>query len=211
MVAPKKLARAEFDPSKPLANARNEAVALLVAVGKDGYPITQADAYKDVYPRSRKWLPSTVYEKASRMCATYKVRARIEWLKARKAERTLLTTERKLKILSRIAMEVGEHDPADYVEAGADGAYITFGRESRNRLAVAGIKSRTEMSGEGDGKGAAVVTDLKLRPLSDAIEAIKEHNKMTGAYPSEKPQSPLVQLIANGIIIETNIRREPRK
>ncbi len=194
-----------YDPAQPLINQRHELFAMLITVGKNGVPLNQSDAYREVSPQSRRWTNQSVYEKASKLAA--KLRPRIDALKQQIVARSMLTAERKLKILSRIAMEVGEHDPADYVEAGADGAYVTFGKESKNRLAVAGLKSRTEMSGEGDGSGGAVITELKFRPLTDAIEAIKEHNKMTGAYPAEKTPNMVQNIIANGIIIETNVRQ----
>jgi hypothetical protein len=80
-----------------------------------------------------------------------------------------------------LAEDVIEADPADYMEAGADGSYVSFGKESPRRLAVSSVKSKTVMSGEGTQDGA-VITDLQLVPKQVGVAAIKELNAMDHVY-----------------------------
>lgn len=47
-----------------LKNARHERFAQLVAAGR-----SQADAYREVYPRSRRWRDESVHERASKVNA----------------------------------------------------------------------------------------------------------------------------------------------
>jgi len=69
----------------------------------------------------------------------------------------------------------------DFVECGADGAWINIGPETPNAGAVAEIHSRTEYD-EKTAKGM-VYTSVKLH---DPVKAIAEYLKATGAYPAAK-------------------------
>lgn len=109
-----------------------------------------------------------------------------------------MSITRRKEVLSRIAEHVGEADITDYLEAGGDGVYVSVGKDSPRRGAIAYVKSRTEMSGEGDGKGAAVITDIGTHNPKVAIDAIDLLNKMDGAYPKESGGG-LADVIANGI------------
>ncbi len=55
----------------PLKNPRHERFAVLVANGK-----TQADAYREVYPRSRAWKDEAVHVKGSELAGRVSVRVR---------------------------------------------------------------------------------------------------------------------------------------
>ena len=55
----------------PLKNPRHERFAVLVANGK-----TQADAYREVYPRSRAWKDEAVHVKVSELAGRVSVRVR---------------------------------------------------------------------------------------------------------------------------------------
>lgn len=199
----------DIDPSQPLRNARHEAFAILVSVGKDGAPpVSRAEAYRTCYPVSRKWKDNALMPEASRMASSPNIFARIQWLKAKAVEKTFLTIERRKRILSRVAAEVGEVDPADHLEAGGDGVYINFGQESKNRGAVAGLKSRTDMSGEG-GEAGAVITEIRYRPFSDAVAAISELNKMDGVYPDAKGKQDAPPQVVFNIVFPSGPRVPP--
>lgn len=101
-------------------------------------------------------------------------------------------------MLSRIAENVGEADITDYLEAGADGVYVSVGKESPRRGAIAYVKSRTEIAAEGSGKNDAVITDMGLHSPKVAIDAIDLLNKMDGAYPKDGGGG-LADVIGNGI------------
>lgn len=198
-----------IDPAQPLKNARQEAFSILVSVGKDGGPpLSQAEAYRTCYPASRKWKDTAIWPCASELAKRPHVSVRIQWLKARAVEKTFLTIDRRKRILSRVASEVGEVDPADHLEAGGDGVYINFGKESKNRGAVAGLKSRTDMSGEG-GQPGAVITEIRYRPFSDAVAAIAELNKMDGAYPDDKAKKDAPLPVVFNIVFPSGPRVPP--
>jgi len=101
------------------------------------------------------------------------VLARIAELR-QKAEDTSIATvvERKQKLT-----EITRGNLTDYQEAGADGSYISIGKESPNTGAVSEITSRTEYND--DGANAAVITKVKLH---NPVQAIAELNKMERVY-----------------------------
>lgn len=70
----------------PLDNATHERFAQLVARGT-----SQSEAYRECYPRSKNWKPSTVWEHASRLSG--KVQARVQQLQQAAAKETVLTRE----------------------------------------------------------------------------------------------------------------------
>lgn len=121
-----------------------------------------------------------------------------------------MSVVRRQELLSQLAEEVMTARVTDYQEMGADGVWNNVGPDSKNTLAIRSLRSRTEISGEGAGS-STVVSDIAMEPRETGIAAIKELNAMTGAYPAEKQPSPLVALIANGIVIETNIVRDRKK
>lgn len=62
---------------KPVVlTAQQEAFALAVASGK-----SQADAYREAYPRSKKWKDEVIYVKASELMANGKVLVRVAALR----------------------------------------------------------------------------------------------------------------------------------
>ncbi len=97
----------------------------------------------------------------------------------------ILSIEQRKRILSEIA----SHDPADYIEAGADGIRPKFDKNSPNRRAVAGIKFQNTLSGKG--KESAGIKELKLR---DPVAAIAELNRMEGIG-RESPAPNILALI----------------
>ena len=83
----------------PLKNSRHEKFAVLVASGK-----TQADAYREVFPGSRKWKTgNAVDSKASALAA--KVRQRISELQAKVAAAAVVDRATALTVLSEILLK----------------------------------------------------------------------------------------------------------
>lgn len=73
-----------------------EAFAQHVAGG-----LTQAEAYRQAYPRAQKWKPEAVHQQASRLASLPHVSARVAELRAAAVERSTLDQAR---VLSEIAM-----------------------------------------------------------------------------------------------------------
>ena len=82
---------------KPLT-PKQEAFATGVASG-----LSQAEAYRQAFPQSRKWTDKTVHEKASRLAAEDKVQARIQELRGKAAEANEVTIERIVAEVVKIA------------------------------------------------------------------------------------------------------------
>lgn len=79
----------------PLKNPRHEKFAVLVAGGS-----TQADAYRGVYPKSRKWKDDGVRVEASKL--TNKVLTRIQELQAATAEKATITKSHLVTLLADV-------------------------------------------------------------------------------------------------------------
>jgi len=165
------------DPAVPLRKTEYEIFAQAKFEG-----LNSQDAYLRAYNCSKK----AARINAGRLITNDNIQTRIRWLQEQAASKAVMSVQRRKEVLSRIGEEVGSQDPADYLVAGADGTYVSFGPESKNRKAVAGVESRTIMVGEGDGAGSAVITKLKLRSFSETISAIDTLNKMDGLYQDQQ-------------------------
>ncbi|MEF8755952.1 MAG: terminase small subunit [Accumulibacter sp.] len=78
--------------------AQQEEFAVAVAAGS-----SLSDAYRQAYPRSLRWAPETVHEAASRMAASYKVKARTAALRAAAAKASTLEAARVLDEIAKLA------------------------------------------------------------------------------------------------------------
>jgi phage terminase small subunit len=114
-----------------------------------------------------------------RLLRTDRIKKAIQRANALAEGQAVLSIVERKEILARLATQIGNHDPADFVESGPDGVSIRMDHNTPNRLAVAGLKSRVEKSPGGD---QAIVTDLKLRDPTIAIKAIDTLNRMDGLY-----------------------------
>lgn len=76
---------------------QQERFAQLLASGK-----SQADSYREAYPKSKKWKPTAVHEKASHLMAIGKVRARVEELRKPVIEAVRQTLAQHLATLADI-------------------------------------------------------------------------------------------------------------
>lgn len=83
-------------PAKPLSPQR-EAFARAVADGK-----SQAEAYREAYPKSKAWKPETVWSRASVLMRDSKVSARVDELKKALAELSLWTREEAVRALREV-------------------------------------------------------------------------------------------------------------
>jgi len=177
-------------PNEPLRNTQHEAFCQALVGQAEKRNLT--DAYRRAYPRVTRKSAAAA---ATRLLGNVGIRARIAWLISPDRNPKILSVERRKEILSRIAAEVGDADPADYMMAGKDGVWILFGPESPNRKAVAGMKSRTD---END----AVITEIKLHSPDVARAAIQTLNDMEGVG---KPEKFLIPGAGGATDIEWNV------
>lgn len=81
-----------------LLTPQQEKFALAIAAGN-----SQADAYREAYPRSKKWKAESVHEKASTLMANVKVRSRVDDLRKKVEEHTLVHAAKVIGEISRLA------------------------------------------------------------------------------------------------------------
>jgi predicted Ser/Thr protein kinase len=91
--------------------AKQEAFAQCIADG-----MTQADAYRTAYSAANA-TDKTVWEKAARLMAEGKVRARVDELRQALSERLLWAREDSVKVLAKIAKEDPEAPHSAIVSA----------------------------------------------------------------------------------------------
>jgi len=102
-----------------------------------------------------------------------KIIERIDELRQKAEDASIANVRERQQILT----EVARADLLDYQEVGADGGYLSIGKESPNTRAIREITSRTEY--DKDGTGAALVTTVKLHDSTKAIDLL---NKMDKVY-----------------------------
>ena len=108
---------------RALPNARHERFAQLVAEGR-----SQAEAYREVYPRSLAWQDKTVWEKGSRLAA------RVAELQRAAASAAVCTAREMQERLSRQFRALDEAGEAEaMVKVGSLLAKL-IGAESATRL-----------------------------------------------------------------------------
>ena len=86
---------ADMPTSKPIAS-KKELFARKIVEG-----MSQADAYRAAYS-TKNMSPKTVWEKASRLMADDKVRARVKELSDEAATESVMTARERLEFLSRV-------------------------------------------------------------------------------------------------------------
>lgn len=82
---------------KPLT-PQQEAFATNLASG-----MTQAQAYRQAYPKSQKWKDKSVHERASHLAANVKVQSRVAELSTKAAAANNVTIERIVAELAKVA------------------------------------------------------------------------------------------------------------
>lgn len=159
------------DGSQPLKVHRHEAFARQIVNG-----VSQFDAYRACYPRSRKWKDASVHTEAARLVP--KIAPRIDWLKKQAASAAVLTREEALKILT----EQARASMADFATCGKDGVTLDVGPEKLRSRAVKNMHSRT-IYDQKTGDTAAIVTEVELYDARGAIETLA---KLEGWNAAEK-------------------------
>jgi hypothetical protein len=103
---------------RTLNNPRHERFAVLVAEGR-----SQADAYREVYPKSKRWKYDAVYPMASELAR--KVSVRVRELQAELAKRSAIEKEEVVRFLSAVVWTpVGQVGPdSPLVQAYKRGKY----------------------------------------------------------------------------------------
>lgn len=92
--------------------SRQEKFARLVASG-----MSQRKAYRDAYPASRKWKDASVDNKASALARKGEVAARVSELTRKAESKAVMSRQKRLEALSRIAKRNEKESPKDAIAA----------------------------------------------------------------------------------------------
>lgn len=162
-----------------------EKFALGVACGK-----TQADAYREAYPRSKKWKDVTLWAEASRLMANHKVSTRVKELKERITNTGIASAERVLLEASRIAL----FDPRKlFFDDGMPKPITALDDDTAAALAGLDVVEEFEGSGE-DRKFVGYTKKYKVSDKNVALEKLFKHH---GLYEKDNEQvsNPLTELV----------------
>ncbi len=103
--------------------------------------LSQAEAYREAFPNSRRWKDQSVWDRASKLAANVEVRQRVSELREQLGERTLLTLEQHVAELARLRQKAESVEQfsaaikAEELRGKACGLYV----------------ERTEVTGKGGG------------------------------------------------------------
>ena len=169
---------------KPLT-VQQENFCLAIVAGK-----TQADAYRQAYPRSKKWKDEAVYVKASILMANDKVKIRVKELRERITKTGIASAERVLLEASRLAL----FDPRNLFNADGSPKPITE-LDDDTAAALAGLDIHEEYEGSGDGR--VFVGYTKKYKIADKNSALEKLFKHHGLYELDNKQKtdPLSELL----------------
>lgn len=166
--------------------AQQERFALAVASGK-----TQADAFREAYPKSKDWKPESVHEKASTLAKNVKVMSRIGELKERITSTGIASAARVLQEATRLAL----FDPRKlFYEDGRPKPINEL--DDDTAAAIAGLEVVEEFSGSGgDRVFIGYTKKYKVADKNSSLEKLFKHH---GLYELDNAQktNPLTDLIA---------------
>lgn len=131
---------------------------------------TQADAYREAYPASKKWANQKVAEKASVFAKSKEVVARIEKLREKAMTKNEVTAERIVAELAKLAFM----DPRKLFDESGMPLGVA-GLDDDTAAAIAGVD--TVMIGNRDA-GMGQVLKLKLADKKGALDTLARINGM---------------------------------
>jgi phage terminase small subunit len=123
--------------------------------------MTQADAYRDAYSTS-KMTDKTVWEKASRLMADDKVRARLQELRDQLASESIMTAKERLEYLTRV---IKGQEVEEKVEVTKDGNKETRRYPPAIKTRLDALDIMNKMTGEYTTKIEGTVNVEKLEDL----------------------------------------------
>ena len=162
-----------------------EKFALGVATGK-----TQADAYREAYPKAKKWKDGSVHTKASLLMSDVKVQQRVTELRERITSTGIASAERVLLEATRLAT----FDPRKLFFDDGTPKPITA-LDDDTAAALAGLDVLEEFEGSGDERRFVGYTKkYKVADKNSALEKLFKHH---GLYEKDNEQKtdPLVELL----------------
>ncbi len=181
---------------KPLT-PKQEAFATGIASG-----LSQAEAYRQVFSQSRKWKDKTVHEKASRLAADDKVKARIQELRGKAAEANEVTIERIVAEVVKIAFA----NQRDLMRWGPNGVKLLDSEELTDEQAAAVSEVAETFSSTGGSLKLKTHDKLgALRFLAELKGYLVKKQEITGANGKDLvPEAPKGVLVVPGVMNEAD-------
>lgn len=165
--------------------SQQEMFALAVASGK-----SQSDAYRDAYPKSKKWKPESVHENASALMRHTKVRTRVAEFRQQIADEQIASAQQVLLEASRIAL----FDPRKLFREDGSPKPISE-LDDDTAAALAGLDVHEEYANRGDERVFVGYTKkYKVADKNSALEKLFRHH---GLYELDNKQKtdPLSELL----------------
>lgn len=181
---------------KPLT-PKQEAFATGVASG-----LSQAEAYRQAFPLSRKWKDKTVHEKASRLASEDKVQARIQELRGKAADANEVTIERIVAEVVKIAFA----NQRDLMAWGPQGVKLRDSGELTDEQAAAVSEVAESFSATGGSLKLKTHDKLgALRFLAELKGFLVKKQEITGANGKDLvPEAPKGVLVVPGVMNEAD-------
>ncbi len=181
---------------KPLT-PKQEAFATGIASG-----LSQAEAYRQVFSQSHKWKDKTVHEKASRLAADDKVKARIQELRGKAAEANEVTIERIVAEVVKIAFA----NQRDLMRWGPNGVKLLDSEELTDEQAAAVSEVAETFSSTGGSLKLKTHDKLgALRFLAELKGYLVKKQEITGANGKDLvPEAPKGVLVVPGVMNEAD-------
>lgn len=171
--------------SEPLKSPQQEKFAQCVAKG-----MTQADAYREAYPTSKKWTDKALYPRASELAADSKVIARINALKAPALREMEITIEKIIRENAWIAF-------SDVRELFDENGNTKNPKDWPDHLAHAVQSIEVQEIGGGDNP-VTVIKKIKFWEKGPALDRMFKH---AGLYAKDNEQKvPQVKSMLEEII-----------
>ena len=128
---------------------------------------------------------------ACKLANKTKIKARFAELNQKTVDETVAAPFERKQILTEIA----RGNLLDYQEVGADGGYLSIGKDSPHTKAISEITSRTEYNK--DGAGAALVTKVKLHSPTSAIDLLNKMDKLYSDIPASYQDNRVINVIVS--------------
>lgn len=198
--------------SGPLKNTRHEIFAQAVAKGA-----SHAEAYREAYPKAKRWKDSTIHPEASKLAANPKVSTRVAELQNTMAEKSEVDGARILQEAARLALL----DPRQLFD---ERGRIRPPSEWPDELAacIASVKTKPEYEGHGEDreyvgdsyevrfwdKNAALEKLFKNKGLFEQDNKQKRADPFDGLTPQQQMQlREIFALIDSGVEPGKAVRR----
>lgn len=172
-----------------------EAFATGIAAG-----LSQAEAYRQAYPKAKAWKDEAVYSRASALAATSKVQQRVQELREKAAEANEVTIERIVAEVVKVAFA----NQRDLMKWGPEGVKLRPSDELTDEQAAAVSEVSETISATGGSLKLKTHDKMgALRFLAELKGFLVKKQEITGANGKDLvPEAPKGVLVVPGVLDE---------